>query len=230
MRFMIISATFVLTACDLSGRNHYTEQRQGYICRQASTAGVAIEYEYSYAKYFCWDSAQKEGEPTIVKEFSRCRMTERTAKDTNNLVRATNSTESPSCSITREDGTVVSFTDGTGGKVSVGDESLGCQPVTEAPHSESVSDTQNCSYGAPTYDEAFRLSPGPTCWTVDTRIEYVGASSKKIPALAARCDSMRGFFDTTHDIDGGKTLRLGIEVPIPDLPGVVERRWNRLRN
>jgi hypothetical protein len=211
---------FGLLSC--SSGNRYVEEREGVVCRNPATADQPIEMSYSFVTHRCWDG-EKVGKPNQIKTFSGCRVFSK-VDGTEKVWRNDAIASGSDCNVTTIEGREVLFQAKDNRYLADGVE-LQCVPKKQV-HRETVSDTQDCSYGAPLYDEAFPLSPGPTCWGSGYRTEYVGATSENFESLRTYCQNQGDTFDTSHGV-GGIGLREGDERPVPGIRGVTERIWGR---
>jgi hypothetical protein len=105
-------------------------------------------------------------------------------------------------------------------------QALECTPAKTGPIKGTVSDTQDCSYGAPSYDNSFPLSP-IVCLGIAERSDYPGAQPKDYAAIRAHCAARGGSVAENYDIDGRTEGNQGERVPLPEIPGVFEQTWGR---
>jgi len=208
---------FLVWSC--SSGNRYVEEREGVICHNPATADQPLEMSYSFVTHRCWNGV-KTGKPDHMETFSGCRVFSK-VEGTDKVWRNDASFSGSDCNVKTLDGSEVQFQAQDNRYLADGIE-LQCVSKKQV-HKESISDTQDCSYGAPMYDEAFPLSPGPTCWRINYRSEYVGATSENFESLRKYCN---GTFDTSLGV-GGIGLREGVESPVPGINGVTERIWAR---
>lgn len=216
-----------LTSCGFfsDNYNYYTEERTGYICRSSESDATQPVAEYSFAEYRCWNNEKGSSKPAVSKSFSRCRMTGQNPNKSGEVWRSASASDGAACSITGADGTSVIFSH-TGGQVQFKGIAMECVPAKTGPTGSSISDSDDCSYGAPVLDEAFALSD-VACLYVYDRADYIGVTAKDFEKLRSRCKKTNGTFVELYDIDGIATARSGREVAISEVPGAFERLWPR---